>query len=244
MKKFTAFMANLLLLLFTTTYAFDGGTTYTPLSESNDSLSRFFIKFPCPVITHLAYADDVIIFSSGGRSLLVRLKWVLDEYSLASRQRINSQKSCFLTHPEFPSQRAVAIGQILGFQKRAFPVCYLGCPLYVGRRKKVYFADIYNVVATRILSWRNKLLSSGGRVVLIQSVLTSMPIHLLAASSPPQEVLVALERLFAEFLWVSSDFGSKYHWFWWKDLCRPREDGGVGLRSLKGVHDAFSVKLW
>ncbi|XP_071924868.1 uncharacterized protein [Coffea arabica] len=142
------------------------------------------------------------------------------------------------------SAEAIVVGQVLGFQRRAFPVRYLGCPLYVGRRKKIYFADVYNAVVAQILSWKHKLLSVGGRVVLIKSVLASMLVHLLTAASPPKGVIVALERVFVDFLWGTSDFGTKFHWIQWEALCRPRDEGGIGLRRLKDVHDSFSVKLW
>ncbi|XP_071917289.1 uncharacterized protein [Coffea arabica] len=198
----------------------------------------------CSIITHLAFADDVIIFSSGAKSSLRLIKRVLDDYNEASGQRINPQKSCFLTHPRAPSQRAAVVNQILGYNKRDFPIRYLGCPLYTGRSKKVYYTDIYNAVANRILSWKNQILSLGGRVVLIQSVLSSMPIHLLAAASPPKGMLMVIEKLFAKFLWGSSNFGDKFHWIRWADLCRPKDEGGVGLRGLKQVYDSFSIKLW
>ncbi|XP_027169406.1 uncharacterized protein LOC113769130 [Coffea eugenioides] len=196
----------------------------------------------CPIITYLAFADDVIIFSSGGQSSLRLIKRVLDDYSAVSGQRLNPQKSCFLTHSRAPSQRATVINQILGYNKRAFPIRYLGCPLYAGRIKKVYYTDTYNVVANRILSWRNQILSPGGRVVLIQNVLASMPIHLLAAASPPKGILMVIERLFAKFLWGSSNSGDKFHWIRWADLCRPKDEGGVGLqgcvlRQGRGLHD-------
>ncbi|XP_027156120.1 uncharacterized protein LOC113766431 [Coffea eugenioides] len=151
--------------------------------DSQRQFTSFRVPPRCPVVTHLAYADDVIIFSRRVRSSLILLK-----------------------------KKAAAIGQILGFQKQAFLVRYLGCPLYVRRQKKVYFADIYNAVAARILSWKNQLLSAGGRVVLVKSVLSSMPIHLLATASPSKGVLAALEKLFANFLWGVSDFGTKFHW--------------------------------
>ena len=160
---------------------------------------------------HLAYADDVIIFSSGGKSSLNLLKQVLEWYTYASEQRINSHKSCFLTHPRFPSQKAVIIGQTLGFQRRAFLVRYLGCPLYVGRRKMVFFADTVTAMATRILSCQNRLLSAAGRLVLVKSVLASLSVHLLAAASPPKEVFGALEKLFACFFWWPSNSGAHRH---------------------------------
>ncbi|XP_027067699.1 uncharacterized protein [Coffea arabica] len=167
------------------------------------------------------------------RSSLKLIKRVLEEYSVASGQWINPQKSCFLTHPRFPSPRAVLIGQALGFPKRAFPIQYVGCLLYVGRRKNVYFADIYNAVVAHILSWKNQVLSAGGSVVLIKSVLSSMSNHLLAASPPPKGILVALEKLFANFLWGSSDFGTKFHWIRWEDLCRPQEEGVLVCAVLR-----------
>nr|XP_027120587.1 uncharacterized protein LOC113737577 [Coffea arabica] len=198
----------------------------------------------CPIITHLAFADDVIIFSSGGKSSLRLIKRVLDDYSEASSQQINPQKSCFLTHPRAPSQRTAVVNQILGYNKRVFSIRYLGCPLYTGKSKKVYYTNTYIGEANRILSWKNQILSPGGNVVLIQSVLASMPIHLLAAASPPKGMLMVIEKLFAKFLWGSSNSGDKFHWIRWADLCRSKDEGGVGLRGLKQVYDSFFIKLW
>ena len=81
----------------------------------------------------------------------------------------------------------------------------------VGIRKKVYYADAYNAVTAWVLSWKNQSLSGGGRLVLIKSMLSSMPIHLLAAASPPKGILLAPEKLFVNFLWGSSDSGDKFH---------------------------------
>nr|XP_027075880.1 uncharacterized protein LOC113699725 [Coffea arabica] len=204
----------------------------------------FKVPARCPIVSHLAYADDVIIFSSGVTSSLRLINGALKRYCMVSSQQVNRQKSGFLVSPGLPSQRAALIGQVIGFQRRVFPIRYLGCPLYVGRRKKVFFADMYNTVAARILSWNNRILSSRGRVVLIKSVLSSMPIHLLAASSPPKGVFGVLEKLFANFLWGSSDVGPKFHWIRWKQLCRQQDEGGIGLRGLKEVYDSFLIKLW
>ena len=38
--------------------------------------------------------------------------------------------------------------------------------------------------------------------------------------------------------------GLKYHWIRWKDLCAPKEEGGLGFRSLDDVFNVFSIKLW
>ena len=84
----------------------------------------------------------------------------------------------------------------------------------------------------------------GGKVVLIKNVLSSIPLHLLATVSPPKSVFAYLERLFANFFWGSVDGDLKYHWIRWEDLCVPKEEGGIGFRSLEDVFHAFSIKLW
>ncbi|XP_071909727.1 uncharacterized protein [Coffea arabica] len=90
---------------------------------------------------------------------------------------------------------------------------------------------------------KNRLLSPGGKIVLIKHLLSSTPLHLLAGVSPPKSILATVERLFANFLWGIDEGESKHHWICWKDLCAAKEEGGVGLRSMADVVNAFSVKL-
>lgn len=63
-----------------------------------------------------------------------------------------------------------------------------------------YFQDLSNSVVSRISSWQNHLLLSGGKIVLIKHVLSSISLHLLAIVSPPKSIFVTVERLFANFL--------------------------------------------
>ncbi|XP_027077095.1 uncharacterized protein [Coffea arabica] len=219
-------------------------------SRSLNSLvgQRGFLPFKvptsCPIVTHLAYADDVIIFCSGVKRTLKKVMSVLENYCCVSGQQLNSQKSCFVDHDALTLPRKRVISQISGFQAKSLPLRYLGCTLYSGRRKSSYFSDICTSVAKRILSWKEKLLSSGGRLVLLKNVLSSLPIHVLAATTPPKGVLRTLEKAFANFLWGTTDKGSRYHWIAWDSLCKPYAEGGVGVRALTDVFNAFSLKLW
>ncbi|MEQ5253585.1 hypothetical protein, partial [Escherichia coli] len=43
----------------------------------------------CPTITHLAFADDILIFANGSRKSLQNIKATLQEYEQASGQKIN-----------------------------------------------------------------------------------------------------------------------------------------------------------
>lgn len=68
-----------------------------------------------------------------------------------------------------------------------------------------------NKVLDKLQSWKGKLLSIGGRTVLISHVLQSMPIYLLSAVNTPDFVINKLHKLFARFFWSNSVDGRRRH---------------------------------
>lgn len=136
------------------------------------------------------------------------------------------------------------IERVTGFARHSFPIRYLGFPLFFGRCKVSYFGGLSQSVLGRIVSWKSKFLSIGGRITLIRHVLSAIPVHLLSAVVIPQEVFKVLERVCAKFLWGVSEDGSKFHWVRWSHLCYPIEEGGVAFRRPRDVYAAFSCKLW
>ncbi|XP_027182183.1 uncharacterized protein LOC113780597 [Coffea eugenioides] len=204
----------------------------------------FCIPRGCPLVTHLGYADDVLIFSSVSARSLKLVKRVLTTYEAVFGQMINAGKSCFLLHPKVCPSKKMAIQRLTGFMYKSFPIKYLGFPLYCGRRKKDYFGGLCQAILLRLQSWQNRVLSQEGKIVLLKHVLSSMPTYLLMAASPPKSIFQELKGMFSNFLWGATEGGSKYHWIRWKDLCVPHEKGGVGLRQLEDVFKPFSIKLW
>lgn len=95
-----------------------------------------------------------------------------------------------------------------------------------------YFSEISNLVSRWVFSWKSKLLSHGGKLTLIKSVLSVMLVHVLATTTPPKIVFRIIEKIFGDFLWGSSEYGPQLHWYNWRSICRPVEEGGAGLQSL------------
>lgn len=85
-----------------------------------------------------SYADDILIFSSTSSSSLQSIMGVLRRYESVSDQKVNASKSRYLVHSNMSSSRRVLIERIKGFSFKDFPVRYLGCPLFVGQRKKIF----------------------------------------------------------------------------------------------------------
>ena len=132
---------------------------------------------------------------------------------------------------------------ITRFTLQSFLIRYRGFPLYFGRCKSSYFGVCQSILE-RILSWKSRLLSFGGKIVLIKHVLASMPVNLLSAAVIPSKVFRTIEKACSAFLWGLSPEESKFHWIRWSQLCYPVEERGVGFRRLLDVYTAFSCKLW
>lgn len=63
---------------------------------------------------------------------------------------------------------------------------YFDAPIFKGRRKTSYFNDLEMNIRKRIDGWKAWFLSFGGKLTLLKSVLSPIPIHTLAVRSPPK----------------------------------------------------------
>ncbi|KAK4708883.1 hypothetical protein R3W88_029808 [Solanum pinnatisectum] len=105
-----------------------------------------------PQINHLSYADDTILFCSGEKASIKKMIMVLREYEKTSRQMINMNKSFFYLHDNTPLIIAIRLRKITGIRQRSFPFTYLGCPVYYGRKKCSYFAELVKKIQRKISS--------------------------------------------------------------------------------------------
>ncbi|XP_073120503.1 uncharacterized protein [Henckelia pumila] len=194
-------------------------------------------------ISHLAYADDVIIFANGGSRGLQRLKDFLAHNENCSGQLVNVAKSALIFPLGWTARRRSRLLQITGFAEGQLPLKYLGAPLFRGNRKCSLFDPLLQSVRKKLEGWESRSLAPGSRMTLIRSVLLSIPIYLCLVIQPPLAVLEKLERIFNAFLWGSRPLEKKWHWARWSRACLPVEEGGLGFRRLNIV-DSFSMKLW
>ncbi|KAL6543520.1 hypothetical protein OROHE_010142 [Orobanche hederae] len=217
-------------------------------SRSTDRLffnnPAMFYKFKKKVkITHLAYADDILIFLNASKRSLYILKNCFAHYERVSGRKINDQKSSFILHK--PTAQIVDwIQRILGFNKTDLPVNYLGVPLWKGFQNFNMYGPLIFKIQNKILTWNHRMLSTGGRLELINSVLNSIAFYNLQVIQPPDNVITFIERLFNKFLWGSNDNKRKLHWASWNRLSYPPEEGGLGCRDLHDITRAAQIKLW
>jgi hypothetical protein len=81
--------------------------------------------------------------------------------------------------------------------------------------------------------WKGKLLSYGGRLVLINSILSSLAMFMLSFYEVPKEVLHKLDFYRSRFFWQGDDHKKKYRLAKWGIICRSKDQGGLGILNLE-----------
>ncbi|XP_019228615.1 PREDICTED: uncharacterized protein LOC109209747 [Nicotiana attenuata] len=209
--------------------------------HANEKFVLFSMPTNAPLINHLAYVDDVIIFSSGNQK---SIKLIMKEIRTNSGQQVNSNKSHFLTAPRTTTARINRLRACTGFMEKDLPFIYLGCPIYVRRKKIEHFDIMINKVVKMLNGWQGKMLSYDGRIILIKHVLQALPTYNLSALSPPKGTFKLLEKHFANFFCGSNGDTRKYYWSSWKNLCYPIEEGGISIRRMEDINETLAIKKW
>lgn len=111
---------------------------------------------------------------------------------------------------------------LLVFVKGSFPVIYLGAPIVVGHLKVRDLEPLVTKLKRKVAGWKFKLLSQGGRLILLRHVLSSMATHLLA-------VLNKINALLYTFFWVESNGKQKRKWCALVHLFKPIREGGLNI---------------
>ena len=66
----------------------------------------------------------------------------------------------------------------------SLPFKYLGIPIGDNPRRSVFWDPIFRKCEGKLATWKHRHISFGGRVILINSVLTAIPIYFLFFQGP------------------------------------------------------------
>ena len=115
---------------------------------------------------------------------------------------------------------------VMPFRIGVLPLKYLGIPLSGKRIINEDCRCLIQKVKNRLNDWRNKTLSFAGRLQLISSVLTSLHVYWASMFLLPNHVCDSIDKLSKKFLWSGGGEGSGIASVSWKDICKPKNQGG------------------
>ncbi|KAL0926716.1 hypothetical protein M5K25_002960 [Dendrobium thyrsiflorum] len=114
-------------------------------------------------VSHLLFADDVIIFANGAKNKVKMIMDVLKKFENTSGLNFNVKKSDFVTSTNMSQARINEIKNTTGFNHGLLPLKYLGIPLFKGRKRSFLFDDLISKVQKKLNAWNSHLLSFGGK---------------------------------------------------------------------------------
>ncbi|GAV93028.1 zf-RVT domain-containing protein, partial [Cephalotus follicularis] len=119
------------------------------------------------------------------------------------------------------------------FRQGALPVKYLGLPLITSRLTKRDCTPLIESILARVNGWTTRSLSYAGRLQLIKSTLASMQVFWCSTFLLLATAIKDCERILRKFLWGCSGTTSKRSLVKWTKVCLPRQEGGLGIKSLR-----------
>ncbi|GJS07787.1 RNA-directed DNA polymerase, eukaryota [Tanacetum coccineum] len=183
-------------------------------------------------LSHLFYADDAIFLGQWSELNIDSLVRVLDCFFRASGLRINMCKSKIMGVNVEDGMVKNAASK-LGCLVLKTPFTYLGTKVGGNMSRKQAWKEVVDKVLSRLSRWKMKLLSIGGRLTLLKSVLGSMPIFHMSIFKVPSSILKSLESIRSRFFNGQDPKSNKASWVKWNKVLTPKDKGGWNGESPK-----------
>ncbi|CAA7053053.1 unnamed protein product [Microthlaspi erraticum] len=148
-------------------------------------------------LTHLSFADDIMVLTDGKVRSVEGIVKVLDEFARFSGLRISMEKSTLYLAGAVKQEMATRFA----FDSGQLPVRYLGLPLLTKRMSTSDYQPLLEKIMGKITSWKARFLSFAGRLELITSLLHSLSNVWLSAFKLPSACLHEIDKLCSAFLW-------------------------------------------
>ncbi|KAL8098626.1 hypothetical protein AgCh_031406 [Apium graveolens] len=181
-------------------------------------------------LSHLFFADDVLLFSRGDKGSITHIMNYLDSVSTMSGLQPSIHKSTvFLCNctTDVVDWFDLKFGNPHG----SLPVKFLGVPLISSQLSINDYRPLIEKLLQRIDSWTTIFLSLAGRVQFIKTVLNAIPGFWTNHFMLPKSVHKYIRQMLSKFLWKGDSTkkgGAKISWI---NLTLPRSEGGIGLRD-------------
>ena len=194
-------------------------------------------------ISHLMFADDVMVFFDGTSNSLHGITECLDDFASWSGLHMNNTKTELFTAGLDQSESAAIASY--GFPSGQFPIRYLGLPLMSRKLKISEYSPLMIKISNRLQSWSAKLLSFAGRLQLLRTVIFGIVTFWISAFILPKGCIKSIEGLCSRFLWSGNIDKRGLAKIAWRTVCLPTKEGGLGLRSLLVWNQVLCLKfIW
>lgn len=136
------------------------------------------------------FTDDLLVFCHVNGREAMEIQSILRIYTNWSGQLVNHSKSC---SPNTHTEVVASIQNILKLKIISGSSKYLGLPFFLGRSKKIAFADVKDKVMKKVAGWKAKTLSQAGCTTLIKAVVITLPQYYMSIFLMPKSWYMSID---------------------------------------------------
>lgn len=104
---------------------------------------------------------------------------------------------------------------------------YLGLDVGGNPSRKEFWEPILNKISARIIIWKERFLSFAGRLCLIKSVFSTLPLFYFSFYKAPVSVCNRIISIHKRFMWAWERDQTLISWVSWENICKPMEEGMI-----------------
>ena len=161
------------------------------------------------VVSYLQFADDTLLLRTKSWANVCALRAALVIFEAMSGLKVKFYKSILVgvnIAPSWLNEVASALSCKVG----KVPFLYLGMSIGGNPKRLSFWDPIVNRIISRMSGWNSRFLSFGDRLVLLKSVLTSLPVYALSFSKAPSGIISSLNLCLINFFGVQVRIIGKY----------------------------------
>lgn len=184
-----------------------------------------------PMISHLLFADDLIIFTKPTIKNIQCIFDILAYFHDITGLKINLSKSHILI-AGVPTEKKTEIINFSGLAELPTNAFYLGMPLNCSRLTKEHCMPLYEKIINKLLQWPSCKLSQAGRLTIVQSIANAMTTYWSRHYMLPIKLIDMITSALNKFFWHGDPFSKKLIPFAFHKLYDDKKLGGLGITNL------------